>query len=199
MAGPVDPNLKRGMKNDLNAMAKAAKKAAAKVAQQARHNPALLEALNTRPVHAPQNMLTEYGAPDHLRLDAYQNPAQSIPVMGVQIGNFAVFPVPNSSGKNRYDVANMATGQKLVGDIQLIEAANGIVKLMNKGHSFYSPQIKQILEFEEKYAKHYADALSFKRKAKEAGKDAILETRFEEAKNCAQAVKENLSKFCNNL
>lgn len=198
----VDPKLKQGMKSDLNAMQRAAERAARKVAQNARHNPALLEAMNTRYVEAPANMLTEYGVPQHLQPSqpSFTSPPQlTIPVMGVQTGQHAVFPVPNASGKNRYDVANMTSGQKLVGGLHLVEAANGIVKLLNKGHSFYSPQIRDLLEMEEKYVKHYQDAVSFKRKYQENQKDAIMETRFEEAKRSALQIKENVTKFCSKL
>src|SRR5574343_206387 len=183
MSGPVDPKVKAEMKNSLSAFERAAKKAAAKVARAGYGNPMLGEALHTRSVTPPDYLIEQMQAqglyqPAQPTAPAHHIPEgyQAVPMMGVQTGNFAVFPVPNAAGKNRYDVANMTNGQKLVGGLHLVEAANGIVKLMNKGHSFYSPQIKQILEMEEKYVKHYQDAVVAKRKSKEDVTDAVLET-----------------------
>jgi hypothetical protein len=203
-SGPVDPKVKAEMKHSLNAFEKAARKAAAKVAARGHNNRMLGEALHTRQVTPPDYLIEQmqnqgFHYPTQPAPQPVHEGYQTVPTMGVQVGNYAVFPVPNANGKNRYDVANMTNGQKLVGGLHLVEAANGIVKLMNKGHSFYSPQVKQILEMEEKYVKHYQDAVSFRRKSKEDSKDAIMETRFEEAKLKAQQVKENLNNFCSKL
>lgn len=182
--------IKNDMAKKLNAFDRVAKKAAAKVANSARHNPALREALYTKNVEAPNNMLTEAG-----------NSGHSIPtISGVQVGGFAVFPMPNANGKNRYDIVNMKTQQKIVGDLHLVEGANAIVKLLNKGHSFYSPQVKTILDFESTYTKHYQDAVSFKRKiTNNPIKDSIMETRFEESKLKANETKTKLLEFSKKL
>lgn len=167
--------IKQGFTSDLSVFERVARKVASKIAYGAKSDPVLAEALQTRQV------------PNSIH-------------RSVQVGNYAVFSIPNANGKNRYDVADQNSGNKLVGDLYMVETANAIVKLMNKGHSFYSPEIKNLLEFESTYKKHYADAVSLSRKIKNNPmKDAIMETRFTEAKQQAQAVKENLSRFVQKL
>lgn len=187
-AGDIDPRIKNDMSKKLAGFDRVAKRAAQKVANAARNNPVLAEALYTKHTSIPSNILTEGG--NNL------SPATS----GVQVGGFAVFPVPNSNGKTRYSVVNMNTQQKIIDDLHLVESANGIVKLLNKNYSFYSPQVKTILEFEASYTKHYTDAQSFSRKIKNnPTKDSIMETRFEESKLKANEVKQKLLEFSKKL
>ena len=169
--------IRQDMSKKLRAFDRVASKVAAKVARSATHNPMLAEALQMKPIAETQNHMG-----------------------GMQVGKFGLFMVPNESGKTRYDIANETTGQKLVGGLHLIDGANAIVKMLNKGYSFYSPQIKQILEMEANYVKYYNDALSFKKKIKNnPSRDAILETRFEEAKLKASEIKEKLTNFASKL
>ena len=169
--------IRQDMSKKLRAFDKVASKVSAKIARSAAHNPMLAEALQVKPIAE---------GPNHAG--------------GMQVGKFGLFMVPNDSGKTRYDIANETTGQKLVGGLHLIEGANAIVRLLNKGYSFYSPQIKQILEMEANYVKHYNDAISFKKKIKNnPSRDAILETRFEESKLKATEIKEKLSNFASKL
>ena len=177
--GYIDPRSKAKMANDLNAF----DRAMSKVSNKATSN--LREQLN-------------YNNGDNMLHEAAVTRTVTMPTAtaGVQVGNFAVFAMPNANGKNRYDVANMTTGEKIVGGLHLAEGANAIVKLLNRQYSFYSPQIKQILEHEQNYVKFYQDAVSFQRKVKDSPiKDAILETRFSEAKRSAQIVKEKLENY----
>ena len=169
--------IKNDMAKKLSAFDRVAKKAATKVARMAQNNPMLAEALHTSSI-----------------------PQTTAHAGGMQMGKFGVFMIPNENGKMRYDVANETTGQKLIGGLHLAEGANAIVKLLNKGYSFYSPQIKQLLEMEASYVKQYNDALSFRKKIKNnPTKDAILETRFEESKLKANEVKEKLINFASKL
>jgi hypothetical protein len=182
---PVDPRVKSDMAKKLSAFDRVAKKAAMLVARSARSDGALLEALHTK---TPANLLTENG------MSGYTHPAT--PTAAMQVGNYAVFAIPNEAGKSRYDVVNMTTQQKLVGGLHLAEGANSIVKLMNKGHSFYSPQVKTLLDLENEYVKHYNDALTFRRKSKASGtQDMVLETRFQESKTKASEVKQKLVEY----
>jgi len=184
-ANDIDPRIKQDMAKKLSAFERVAKKAALKVAQAARSDGALFEALHTKHAELPSNYLTEAG----------QAPVAT-PTAGMQIGGFAVFAMPNENGKTRYDVVNMTTQQKIVGGLHLAEGANTMVKLMNKGYSFYSPQIKNLLDLENSYVKHYNDAISFSRKVKNSSaKDAVLETRFEESKLKASEVKQKLLEY----
>ena len=189
MAGPVDPYVKQVMTKNLGAFDRAMKKVASKAVNQLKeqmtYDNMLHEAVVTRTVSAPQTYLNEQ----------VSNNMPNKPATGMAIGNFAVFTVPNANGKARYDVADMTTGNKLVGGLHLAEGANAIVKLLNRQYSFYSPQIKQILEYENNYVKHYQDAVQFQRKVKSSPRDMILETRFDEAKRSAQIVKEKLEQY----
>ena len=193
---PLDPVMtkklnEQAMAKTLTAFDKIAKKALSKVMQHS--NPFLVEQSNH---NNNQNMLNEqnhFGTPvnDTMLQPTYTQPASN---------NFAVFAMPNEYGKTRYDIANQATGQKLTGNIALAECANGIVKLLNKGYSFYSPQIKSLLEFEQNYQKYYNDALVFKKKiSNNPHRDMIIETRFEESKAKAQETKRRLVEFANKL
>ncbi len=180
----VDAQAKADMINSLNAFEKASRKAANKIASSAKSNNQLNEALHTKLVNVP----TQFN----------ETPTGKAS-FGVQVGSYAVFAIPSANGKTRYDVANQTTGEKILGNLHLVEVANSIVSLLNKSYSFYSPQVKTLLEFEEKYSKHYQDALTFKRKSQDDKKDTILETRFEESKRKALEIRENLKKFVSTL
>lgn len=174
----VDPQAKKEIMNSLSIFEKVAKKVAKNVAQTAGTDTQLMNALQTRNI--TNSMITE----------------QNAPIAAVQTGGYAVFAMPNESGKTRFDVVNMHTQSKIVGGLHLAEAANSIVKLLNTGHSFYSPQIKNILDFENSYVKHYQDAVTFKRKSNaSSAKDAIMETRFEESKLKAVEAKQKLLEY----
>lgn len=169
----LDPRVAKDMAKKLSAFDRVSKKVAAKVARSAKTNPMLAEALNTKSI-----------------------PETTAHVGGMQVGKIGLFMIPNESGKTRYDVANEDNGQKIVGGLHLVEGAKAIVKLLNKGYSFYCPQIKTILEMEANYVKQYNDALNFKKKIKNnPTRDAILETRFEESKLKASEIKEKLISF----
>lgn len=176
---PLDPRIKQKMAKDLNAFDRAISKVATKTTtylkEHMQHDNLLHEAAVTRQITSA--------------------PVAPTATNGMQVGNYAVFSVPNSNGRMRYDVANMTTGEKIVGGLHLAEGANAIVKLLNRQYSFYSPQIKTILEHENNYQKHYQDAVSFQRKVKDSPRDMILETRFSEAKRSAQMVKEKLEQY----
>jgi len=146
--------------------------------------------------HAPtansQNLYETYAAqpqaPQQQNYSGFPTAMQSV--------KYAVFPLANQAGKTRYTIADQVSGQKIVEGLHLSEGANAITKMLNGGHSFYSPQIRQILEFEDKYKKHYSDAVSFSRQVKnDTSRDALLETRFNEAKTNALTVKHQLLEF----
>jgi len=137
------------------------------------YDPMLNEAYQTAPVQHPQN------------------PS----IIGVQKASHAVFAIPNSDGKTRYEVANINTQQKLIGELKLNETADAIVKLLNRNYSFYSPEVQSVLKLEESYSKHYNDMLSFKRKNKLEPLEEIHKVRFEDAKAKAIMIKEELTNF----
>lgn len=195
---PVDPRVKQDMSAKLSAFERIAKRVAGKVARAANTDHVLREALHTHAV-APDMLTEQY---NNIVLTGntagYTTPGTvtATPIASAQTGNFAVFAIPNEAGKTRYDVVNMTTQQKLVGNLHIAEGANTMVKLMNRGYSFYSPQIKSILDLENVYTKHYQDAVSFSRKFKSGGaKDMILETRFNESKLKANEAKQKLLEF----
>lgn len=137
--------------------------------------------------HSSHNMLTEQ--------NSFIPQNQPIAVAnGLQHGRFGIFPI-TSNGKTRYDVADMASGQKVVGELFVMEAANYIAKKLNENYSFYSPQIRTVLELEQKYVKQYNDAIAAKRLVKDTHRDALLENKFNEAKTKAVNVKQVLLDF----
>lgn len=111
----------------------------------------------------------------------------------VKIGEYGVFPKKTSTGKTRYDVANMDTGEKILENVFLAKAAEGVVKYLNRGHNFYSREVKTILELEESYVRKYMDMLHLQKSMKSSPiKESISETKFEVAKSEALHIKEKL-------
>lgn len=118
---------------------------------------------------------------------------------GVVQEKFAIFPSTNKAGKTRYDIANLETKTTVTENLFLHDTAMSIVKLLNRGHDFYSLEVKEVLDLEQLYIKHYNDMLVFKRQHKEPGKNVIAETRFEDAKDRAIKVKERLASIAKSL
>lgn len=175
---PDDVKAKQDISKALKSFDKVLKKTSTKVIQENMTDPRFKDAVTTRTVPQQPNQNFSYGA---------------------QMDKFGVFSIPNNRGKTRYTVADMANQQPVIENLFLSESANAIVKLLNRGYSFYSPEIRTVLDLEEKYVKHYQDASTFKRKCKDAGRDQILETRFEDAKDRAIAIKEQLIEFNNKI
>jgi hypothetical protein len=174
---PVDPNSGAKMKKlkDLfvNKLDKLAKNTAQNLIREAAFDPAVHKALNTHTVVKEDVHGASYG---------------------VAVGTHAIFPVKNDAGKTRYDVANVTTGQPVAKSIYLYESADAMVKLLNKGYSFYSPEVRDVLMGEETYVKHYNDALTYKRQA-QGSKDLINESRFESSLEKAQQAKKIIVKL----
>ena len=116
-------------------------------------------------------------------------------LLGVQREKYAVFGIPNGQGKTRYDVINLQEEKKVVGGLCLVDSANAIVKLLNNNYSFYSPEVNTVLKLEEKYTKHYNDAVSFQRKYKNSKQDEVAKIRFDESKEKFLQIKEELINF----
>lgn len=162
-----------GVNKALNAWQRVANKATQAVVQQARVNPVMSEALYTKEIQHP-----------------------TMPnVMGVQTDKYAVYPMNNANGKTRYDVVSMVEQKVICAGLHLNDSASAIVKLLNRNYSFYSPEVKTILGLEESYTKHYNDAVSYKRKAKDNVLNEVMQIRFDESKDKFLKIKEELINF----
>jgi hypothetical protein len=148
--------------------------------------------LNEMVVHT-QNTLLEGIRRDQQLFEAVQTKPIENPInnqQGVAVGNFAVFPVRNAQDKTRYTVAETTTGQAVYENLFLSANAESICRLLNRKYSRYSPEVKQVLDLDESYVKHYRDAVHAQKKSKQNAHDQILETKFQTAKERALEIKE---------
>lgn len=109
--------------------------------------------------------------------------------------------VDESSKKPRhyYDVSHTASNAVLFKDLVLYEAAHLIVKYLNKGYPINSPEVKHVIDLEEKYSRNRIDAARYKARAKKClaegnrEKAEILKHRFDRARDIALEAKEAIS------
>lgn len=165
------------MKKALNAWNVSAQKIARRVVTEATTNVPMQIALHQQ----AESMGINYG---------------HVPIMPVGFkSQFGVFPMTNESGKTRFDVVNMTAQTKTAQGICLLETAEAISKYLNRGHSFYSPEINNLLELERQYVKHLTDAMQTKRSNPDPKRDAVLESRFKQSQNLAVAARNNIKKI----
>jgi len=103
--------------------------------------------------------------------------------------------------KKHFDIVHSATGDVIAKDLWLYEAAHGLVRHLNNGKPINSPEIKQIIHFEEKFSARKLDAINYAKKFTRANnsgdyqKANILEDRFDYAKSQALEAKAKITQL----
>lgn len=128
---------------------------------------------------------------------------------GVQIGKWEIRIIveEKSNGKEqkRYSVVHNKNNMVIAEDLVLYEAAYGIVKLLNRGKTITSSDIKEILKIEDRYNELRSEALNFKRRSINAYKQKdeksaqIFENKFEHSKSLASMSHKQLKKLVESL
>lgn len=107
------------------------------------------------------------------------------------------------SKKNFYDICEKSTGRYLCRDLFLFEAAEAIVKLLNRGENILGEKTREVVFYEQKYVKHRQDAAIFKKrlsKLKRGTKDyAICEAKYLNSREQALKAKRKIMETINNL
>lgn len=106
--------------------------------------------------------------------------------------------------KKVYDIIESSTREVIADDLFLYEAANSIVKYLNKGHNLLSPEVREVIGLEQKYADFRTDAGIFRKRYSEAvrrnpGKADLYETRFNSARDKALETKKKLKKISESI
>jgi len=107
--------------------------------------------------------------------------------------------------KKVYDIYNCATNECISDDLFLYEAAYVMVKYLNKGHNLLSSEIRKIAKLEQDYASLRTDAGVFRvrlnenLKRNDKQRASLFETRFQDAKDKALAVKAEIIKIAESL
>lgn len=96
--------------------------------------------------------------------------------------------VKNADGVKRFAVFNKTLNTVIKADLEVREAAEAIVKYLQRGFSFDSAKVQEIIDLEETFFRNKNDANLFKKRyetsiEKEEFKSAeVFETRFQVAK-----------------
>lgn len=110
-----------------------------------------------------------------------------------------------NGSKKVYDVIESSTGQTISDDLFLYEAANAIVKYLNKGYNFLSSEVREVIGLEQTYANLRTDAGIFRKRYNESirrgdsHKVNLYETRFNSAKDKALQTKKHLKKIADSI
>lgn len=107
------------------------------------------------------------------------------------------------SKKNFYDIFETGTNKCLCKDLFLFEAAEAIVKLLNRGENILGEKIRKVVFFEQKYVKNRQDAAVFKKRLTESKNKRrdykIYEMKYINAKEEALKAKKKIIEIINGL
>jgi hypothetical protein len=126
---------------------------------------------------------------------------------GVVIGQYEIRQrLSEGSGNTSfYDVVYSNSKQNIASDLILYEAALLLTRYLNKGEMINGTNIKKVLQLEETYYTQRADAIRFKKKAKQCYESrnneqgSIFEGRFHRARENALVAKEEVAKLLKNI
>jgi hypothetical protein len=123
---------------------------------------------------------------------------------GVRIGSYQIrqgLDEGRIAGKQFYNVVNSSTGETLANELSLYETAHGLVKLLNQGKFFNTPEVHQLLEWEQQYTSHRIDAVRFHRASRRANKlgddhrSQLMETRKQASLDKSMTAKRQIREF----
>lgn len=113
---------------------------------------------------------------------------------GVKIGSWEIEVYSADVGK-AYNVIHTMTGEPIVSDLRLYEAAHALVDMLNDGKTFASESVRSLLNFEREYTKYLMDAVQHANLAKNsenASRKMIAEHRYSESKRQALMAKNSI-------
>lgn len=120
--------------------------------------------------------------------------------LGARIGTWEICLHEADDGR-RYDVVNTATGEPIAKDLFLYEAAYGLAKHLNQGVTVNDRRVRNLLQIEEDFVRHRADAITLKRRRDRLSRDgdsvaaAVAEDRYDEAKRRAVLARQRLQEL----
>ncbi|AUZ94857.1 hypothetical protein FDI40_gp045 [Agrobacterium phage Atu_ph07] len=141
-------------------------------------------------------------------VDYYSSPVTSAPKMeNYSPNSFEVrsYLVEGSNVRKEYDVVERYSSNTIVGKLVIKEAADAIVKYLQKGYPIQHEKINEILDHEEKYRRNRQDAVTFKQryeKSTEAGEHSsagVYESRFQVAKANAIMASDHIKSILANI
>ena len=113
---------------------------------------------------------------------------------GARIGNWEIHP--HQSGKRRlYDVMHSTSGERVLADLMLYEAARRLVRILNGGGHLNSREAVDVLRTEQDYAGAIHDMVLFRHKLTrypDSPRAPIFEARFDDAKRRALVARNRL-------
>lgn len=113
--------------------------------------------------------------------------------------------VEGSNVRKEYDVVERYSSNTIVGKLVIKEAADAIVKYLQKGYPIQHEKINEILDHEEKYRRNRQDAVTFKQryeKSSDAGEHSsagVYESRFQVAKANAIMASDHIKSILANI
>lgn len=174
LAGPgqITEQDKTAMKQILLKLDQAVSNTSASIVNESTQNARIQEALVTRPIN-----------------------------QGVRIGIYKIEQHLDESrvaGKQYYNVINSVSNHVVANELSLYEAAHALVRYLNNGKFFNSPEIIQLLEAERSYTGHKIDAVRYHRmmqraiKNQDHNKAHLMETRKQASMDRAMASKHQI-------
>jgi len=125
---------------------------------------------------------------------------------GVRIGIYKIEQQRDESriaGKQFYNVINSVSNHIVAHELSLYEAAHALVRYLNNGKYFNSPEIIQLLEAERAYTSHKIDAVRYHRMMQRAIKNQqhnkvhLMETRKQASMDRAMVHKQQIKNIHN--
>lgn len=116
---------------------------------------------------------------------------------GVKMGSWEI-KVHEDRGVKTYDVSNVHSGEAIAQDLTLYESAIALTKLLNFHVGINSAQVRNLLDLEDRYARTRQDAVTFRLRmkqrteAKDHVRAAIAEDRYQETRQAALALREDI-------
>jgi hypothetical protein len=161
------------MRRVLERFKEAAGETAEKLVEEASYNPQVREALQTRS--------TNTGA-----------------IIGKWEVKVSLEETANGKTRKLYSVMNPSSKKVVAENLVILEAAHAIVKYLNKGLTFESNKIQEVVELEETFNRNRIDAARFKQryercmqlKEKEAGD--VFASRYQRARANALAAQDQI-------
>jgi len=132
----------------------------------------------------------------------------SVNSAGVKVGQYQIDRCedPNRvAGKQYYNIYHIRSGDIIAEQVTLYETALAVVKLLNSGSFVNNPKISRLFEYDNSYANHKIDALSYKRKSRTAEKKNLFEkidlyeARFQASMQRAMECKQNIRSIAENI
>lgn len=120
---------------------------------------------------------------------------------GVEVGSWRIDVREEARQGKFYNISHTRSGDTVINDLRLYEAALALVNGLNAGQALNSPRSKLVLEYENDYARALTDAVSFRTTMRltestgDAARHDVAEARYSEARRRAMTAKKSIEKL----